>query len=94
MMNLEHVSLGISKALRQLNKDLLELYTPVVQDMCDKKSVTQYELEYFLDYLVSACVSDEMLLLFKKVCRRFYEEYPETIAEYIMFYKEMYEDIS
>lgn len=64
-----------------------------VQNICNRQSITQYELEHFLDYLVSACISDDMLFLFKKVCRRFYKEYPETIAEYIMFYKEMYEDI-
>lgn len=83
----------ITKAIQQLNDDLLQFYTPAVQDICSRENITESELEHFLDYLVSACINDDMLFLFKKVCRRFHKEYPETIAEYIMFYKEMYEDI-
>lgn len=81
----------IGKAIQQLDNDLLQFCTPAVQDICNRENITESELEHFLDYLVSACISNDMLLLFKKVCRRFYKEYPETIAAYIMFYKEMYE---
>lgn len=41
--------------------------------------------------VVSMCLSDEMLSLFKQVCRKFYNQYPEIITDYVMFYKEMYE---
>ena len=81
----------ICNMIQQLNDDLLQFYTPAVQDICSREEITESELEHFLDYLVSACISNDMLLLFKKVCRRFYKEYPETITEYIMIYKEMYE---
>lgn len=81
----------ITQAIQQLDDDLLQFYTPAVQDICNRENITESELEHFLDYLVSACISNDMLLLFKKVCRRFYKEYPETITAYIMFYKEMYE---
>lgn len=82
---------GICKMIQQLNDDLLQFYTPAVQDICNQENITESELEHFLDYLVSACISNDMLLLFKKVCRRFYKKYPETITAYIMIYKEMYE---
>lgn len=81
----------ICKMIQQLNDDLLQFYAPAVQDICNQENITESELEHFLDYLVSACISNDMLLLFKKVCKRFYKEYPETITEYIMIYKEMYE---
>lgn len=35
---------------------------------------------------------DEILGLFKQVCRNFYNQYPEIITDYVMFYKEMYEE--
>ena len=92
MVNMIHGMSEIGKAIQQLNNGLLKFYTPAVQDICNRKNITESELEHFLDYLVSACISDDMIFLFKKVCRRFYKEYPETIAEYIMFYKELYED--
>lgn len=72
----------IITVFQQINEEMLRTYTPKVKDMCDRKNVTQSELEHFLDYLVSACISNDMLLLFKKVCRRFYKEYPETITAY------------
>ena len=78
--------------IQQLNKEMLKVYTPLVNDICDGKNVTQNELEHFLDYLLSACFSDEMTALFKKVCGRFYSEYPEIIEDYVLFYREMYEE--
>lgn len=80
------------KTKEQLNEEMLRVYTPMVNDICDRKNVTQYELEHFLDYLLSACFSDGMTALFKKVCRRFYSEYPEIIEDYVLFYREMYEE--
>lgn len=35
-------------------------------------------------------ISDKILDLFKQVGRRFYNQYPEIITDYVMFYKEMY----
>lgn len=35
---------------------------------------------------------DEILGIFKQVCRNFYNQYPEIITDYVMFYKEMYEE--
>lgn len=80
----------IGKSIQQLNNHLLQFYTPAVQDMCNRENITESELEHFLDYLVSACISDDMIFLFKKVCKRFYKEYPETIMTYIMIYKEYF----
>jgi hypothetical protein len=37
------------------------------------------------------CATDEILELYKKVCRRFFDKYPKSIADYILIYREMYE---
>lgn len=37
-------------------------------------------------------ISDKILDLFKQVGRRFYNQYPEIITDYVMFYKEMYRE--
>ena len=62
-----------------------------MEDICSERTVERKELENVLDGLVSVCLSDEMLVLFKQVCRKFYNQYPEIITDYVMFYKEMYE---
>lgn len=77
--------------MKSLSKQAFLVYKPLVGDICSRRDVSQRELEFFLDYLVSICISDEILGLFKQVGRRFYHQYPEVITDYVRIYKEMYE---
>lgn len=63
-----------------------------MDEICSGRKVESKELENVLDGLVSMCMSDEMLSLFKRVCRRFYNQYPEIITDCVLLYKEMYEE--
>lgn len=83
---------AIVESFRTLNEQALVVYTPMVEDICSRKSVSAKELENLLDWLVSICISDDMTELFKRVCRHFYYQYPELITDYVYLYKEMYED--
>ena len=83
---------AIVESFRNLNEQALAVYTPMVEDICSRKSVSTKELEHLLDWLVSICISDDMTELFKRVCRHFYYQYPELITDYVYLYKEMYED--
>ena len=83
---------AIVESFRTLNEQALVVYTPMVEDICSRKSVSAKELENVLDWLVSICISDDMTGLFKRVCRHFYYQYPELITDYVYLYKEMYED--
>lgn len=55
-----------------------------MDEICSGRKVESKELENVLDGLVSMCMSDEMLSLFKRVCRRFYNQYPEIITDYVL----------
>lgn len=90
--NVEEKIDSIVESIKQVNKQLFLVYKPIVDEICSEKTVEEKELENVLDGLVSACISDEMLNLFKRVCRKFYDQYPEIITDYVMFYKEMYEE--
>ena len=81
----------IVESIKSINRQALLVYKPIVEDVCSGRTVGVKELENVLDGLVSVCLSDEMLSLFKQVCRKFYNQYPEIITDYVMFYKEMYE---
>ena len=81
----------IVESIKSINKQSFLTYKPIVEDICSGRTVEVKELENVLDGLVSVCLSDEMLVLFKQVCRKFYNQYPEIITDYVMFYKEMYE---
>ncbi len=81
----------IVESIKNINRQALLVYKPIVEDICSGRTVGVKELENVLDGLLSVCLSDEMLSLFKQICRKFYNQYPEIITGYVMFYKEMYE---
>lgn len=82
------------EGMKDLSKQAYAVYKPMVEDICSRKTVSEKELENLLDWLVSICISDEMLGLFKQVGRKFYNQYPEIITDYVKVYKEMYgEDV-
>ena len=75
----------IVESIKSINRQAFLMYKPIVEDICSGRTVGVKELENVLDGLVSACLSDEMLNLFKQVCRKFYYQYPEIITDYVMF---------
>lgn len=90
--NLEEKIDSIVESIKELNRQAFLVYKPIVDEICSGRAVEEKELENVLDGLVSVCISDEMLNLFKRGCRKFYNHYPEIITDYVMFYKEMYEE--
>lgn len=81
---------AITENIKEISESAFLLYKPIVDDICSRKAVSEKELEEVLDGLLSVCISDKMLDLFKQVGRKFYNRYPEIITDYVMFYKEMY----
>lgn len=65
-------------------------YTPLVDDLCRRKA-TQNEVEWMLDWLLMYAGDDRMLLLYKRVCRAYWQIYPDSIAFYIMEYRKEYD---
>lgn len=90
--NIDGIIDSIVESIKNVNKQALSVYKPLVDEVCSGRIVEEKELENILDGLVSMCISDEMVNLYKRVCKKFYNQYPEIIADYVMFYKEMYEE--
>ena len=65
-------------------------YTPLVDDLCSRKA-TENEVGWMLDWLLLYAGDDRMLQLYKKVCRTFWQIYPDSIAFYIMEYRKEYD---
>ena len=65
-------------------------YTPLVDNLCSRKA-TQNEVEWMLDWLLMYACDDRMLELYKRVCRKYWQVYPDSIAFYIMEYRKEYD---
>ncbi len=82
---------AIGKEIRRIQDLAYVSYKPLV-DSIVLRNAPEDEVEHLLDYMLDVCHDDRMLGLFKRVCRRYYKQYPEMIASEILTYKEMYED--
>ena len=65
-------------------------YKPIAYDLCSRIAPMD-EVEYILDRMLDFCGCDEVLALFKKICKHYYEIYPEMIAYEINSYREFWD---
>lgn len=85
----EHIK-ALAKQIGQLNEDAYQAYKPLVDDICSRKA-SRMEVERLLDGLFSFAEDNRALELFKRVCRNYWQTYPDSIAFYIMEYRKWYD---
>ena len=81
----------LAKGLMQIREKAAIEYAPIVEEFCERKHATANEVGRMLDYLFEFADDERILLMYKKVCRRFVYDYPETISYYIMEYRKEYD---
>jgi hypothetical protein len=74
-----------------LAKDAYRLYEPKVELLIASKTKNKLEIERLLDGLLDFCFDDDILTLYRKVCKYYYTISPESTVSYIEYYKEMYD---
>ena len=78
------------RQMERIHDDAVIAYTPLVDELCNRRA-TENEVERILDWLLMYAGDERMLQLYKKVCRTYWEIYPESIAFYIMEYRKKYD---
>ena len=81
----------LAKGLMQIRERAAIEHAPIVEEFCARKHATANEVGRMLDYLFEFADDERILLMYKKVCRRFVYEYPDTISYYIMEYRKEYD---
>jgi hypothetical protein len=76
--------------LNGLNDQAVTAYAPLVDDICSRKA-TEKEVDWLLTWMLDFAGNERMLKLYKRVCRAYWQIYPETIAFYIMEYRKWYD---
>ena len=85
----EHLK-PLVEQMKHIHDMAVVAYTPLVDDLCSRKA-TENEVGWMLDWLLMYAGDDRMLQLYKKVCRTFWQIYPNSIAFYIMEYRKEYD---
>ena len=80
----------IAAAMQKTYNMAYNAYLPIVTDLCERKA-SQNEVEHTLDYLLDFACDERCLKLFKKLCRKYFPLYPQCIADYIGFYRELWD---
>ena len=79
----------IAGQIIQLHQKAYEVYLPLVEDVCNRIA-SEDELSHLLDYLLDFACDEKMLGLYKRVCRKYLDVYPDCIKLYIEAYWEMW----
>jgi hypothetical protein len=80
-----------AQLINELNVRALSEYTPIVEAIVRSKSRDVRHIEHTLDGLLDFCGNEDVLLLFKKLCRYYYTIDPVSTAEYVYAYRDMWD---
>ena len=72
-------------------KQTLLFWKPRAEQIIINNSRDINEIEHTLDALCEVAFDDEILVLFKQLCRYYYDIDPVATAEHIQFYREMWD---
>jgi hypothetical protein len=83
------------KAIAQDLQGIQELgvaqYTPIVEQIIATRSRDAHHIQHTLDYLLDFACHPAGLALFKKLCRYYFTLDPVATADYVNYYREMWD---
>lgn len=80
------------KKIKELSKVAVLQYTNMVNDILNEKITDEQEIACIMDGMLDFCQYNEMLLLFKRLCRGLYLKHPGLVQDYILYYREMWDE--
>lgn len=87
---LENDIMKLAEALDDMYNRAVVAYTPIVDDIC-YRNASEKEVDNLLTWMFDFVGYERMLLLFKKVCRKYFYIYPEVVGFYILEYRKVYD---
>lgn len=78
--------------IQQLQEQAYSIYKPQVEQLIETKTKDENTIGRLLDHLLDHCGNDKVVLLYKKLCRYYWDINSESPAFYIQSYREMWED--
>ena len=67
-------------------------YAALVNSIIASQTTDVNHISHTLDYMLGFCFDDQMLLLYRRLCRYLYDIDKETTASYINAYREMWDE--
>ena len=81
----------LAGSMRDLQRQAVQQYLPVVDDILRTRSRDTQHIEHTLDGLLDFCGHEPVLQLYKKLCRHYWDIDPAATADYINAYREYWD---
>ena len=82
---------GLAEQIQALNQQAVIQYTPVVGTIIRSGDSDIRHIERTLDGLLDFCGYDPALLLYRRLCRHYFDIAPTATVNYIEAYREMWD---
>jgi hypothetical protein len=82
----------LASDMQKLARIAVRQYSAEVEDILKAQSLDSRRIEKCLDGMLDFCFDDEVLALYKKLCRYYYAIDPEATVSYVNFYREMWDE--
>ena len=80
-----------ARTLEGLNRQAVREYTPVVDEILRARSRDTRHIEHTLDGLLSFCGYEPAVLLYRRLCRYYFDIDPAATVFYINTYREFWD---
>ena len=85
---------ALASRIQELNQRAAREYAPLVEDLLRSGSRDVRRIEQTLDGLLDFCGYDPVLMLYRRLCRHYWDIDPAAAARYVRFYREMWDSAS
>lgn len=83
---------GLLESQEQLAKQAVLEYQPIVANYIAQNCTDSNQIAYTLDFMLDFCSNEQMLTLYRKLCRHLYSFDPETAHYCIEAYRERWDE--
>ena len=70
----------------------LEQYEPLVNNIMNSKNKDVNYISHTLDYMLDFCFDEQMLLLYRRLCRYLFDIDPQAAADFVQAYREIWDE--
>jgi len=82
----------LAKVMQNLARVAVKQYSAEVEAILKTQIRDSRRIERCLDGMLDFCFDDGLLVLYKKLCRYYYDIDPEATVSYVNFYREMWDE--
>ena len=79
-------------AIQELSRRAVKEYTPQVNAVISEEITDPMCIEHLLDGMLDFCFNEDMLNLYKKLCRYYYYINPAGTISYVNAYRELWDN--